>query len=66
MEPSEQQEYVSRTQFFFPHTNTTAYQGYKICTQIGWEYRNIDFDDPYQRDTDYYKFFVRASAGIEE
>ena len=56
----------SARNFIFLITNTTAYQGYKICTQIGWEYRNIDFDDLYQRDTDYYKFFVRASAGIEE
>lgn len=47
-------------------SNTTDYQGYKLCTQVGWQYNSVDYDDPCQRDTDFYKFFIRVSAGIEQ
>ena len=56
--------YLSRNFMIFV-SNVTPFQGYKICTQVGWQYRSINFDDPYHHDSDYYLFYVRAFAGIE-
>lgn len=62
---NDENTYSSRN-FIFLLSNYSYYRGYKVCAQVGWQYNSIDFDDPCQRDTDFYRFFVRFTAGIEQ